>query len=539
MSSTWSTIIPTFSSSLADLSFWIGLLSVILFAKNRFAISLPEADNLSPPIAPRSFTTAFRYHIAAFTYVGLFVAAYFALILVGCFPVLQDALKQWIGSLQTGEQKIGTPAWAALAATTLLPSAPGFDGIDKKIRQVFHDFASIPAKASLIGREIVMAVADDGGSFPVEKDTPLDAVKKVIQQRRAQFKALHRLCDNLQSVEGPPKAQRAYESFFKVAGKVVDAIDDDFKFEQPEPQSEDAVRQLERKLSGGVRRMAKLLACALLQSEPSEFAINRRLAASRIKIRPISFNFTAQHLILMFVIIAGMTMVGCYASLVAFALAQDDVVGTLRTYSLLFLEWPRITWPLTTVCFYLLPIVLSAGMVMYKLDKRSWENAQDFTTGFTSGVMVFLGSAGLAFLTILAYAVGMVAIAHAGAAEFRILPLLPWSLPAATVATLFLFMSTRTWCLGKWSGMAVDALTHGIGAAAASSCALFLGWLAGDTFQVMPAGMMPFLAPISAGVIGASIGAVLCANTRQRVCNVASARTPEAKMPIGALAAAE
>ena len=87
--------------------------------------------------------------------------------------------------------------------------------------------------------------------------------------------------------------------------------------------------------------------------------------------------------------------------------------------------------------------------------------------------------------------------------------------------------------------MAVDALTHGTGAAAASTCAMFLGMLAGDTFAVMPPGMMAYLAPISAGVIGASIGAVLCANTRQRVCVVASARAPDATaMPFGTLAPA-
>jgi hypothetical protein len=285
--------------------------------------------------------------------------------------------------------------------------------------------------------------------------------------------------------------------------------------------------------------MAKLLACAMLQGEASEFAIYKRLDESRIKIRPVSFNFTAQHLILMFVLIAGMTIVGCYLGLLAFAHGQKDFVGTLQAHELMFLAWPQISWPLATVCVYLLPIILSAGMVMYQLDKRSWEHAEDFTTGFTGGVMVFLGSAGLAFLAILTYAVGMLAIGNGGIGDFHILTLVPWSLPAATVATLFLFMSTRTWCLDKWSGIAVDAIIHGGGAAAASECALLLGTLAGDTFPSVPAGMMPFLAPISAGVIGASIGAVLCASTRQRVHAVGKARSPDPTMPMGALAPAE
>ncbi|HVM85024.1 MAG TPA: hypothetical protein VMW18_14130 [Candidatus Binatia bacterium] len=526
-------VIETFSHSLTDASFWIGLISVVLFAKNRFAISLPEADNLSPPISLRSFTTAFRYHVAAFTYVGMFVAAYFTLIMVGCFPKAQDLLVQWFGQLEIANQKIGTPAWAALAATTLMPSAPGFAGFDRKVRQFFQDFASIPQKASLIGREIVMAISKDG-LVQVDKDTALDDVKKAVQSRRGQFKALWRLCEDLKSVEGPPRVARAYEDFFKVAQKVVDTIAGDFKLDLSDMQSDEAVRLLETKLSCGVRRMAKLLACAMLQSEPSEFAINQRLADSKIRIRPISFNFTAQHLVLMFVLIAGMTLVGCYLSLLIYAFVQGDPAGTLAQYKYYFLSMPMLTWPLITVCAYLLPIVLAAGMVMYKLDKRSWDQVPDFTSGFAGGLMVFVGSAGLAFLAVLAYSVYMVAVGYKPIADFQILTLVPWSLPAATVATLFLFMSTRTWCLGKWSGIVVDAIVHGCGAAAASECALFLAGLAGEHYEKMqPDGIMPYLAPISAFVIGASIGAVLCANTRQRVHKVGAAQAGGAA-PAGA-----
>jgi hypothetical protein len=519
-------IIQTFSNSLTDLSFWIGLLSVVLFAKNRFAISLPEPDNLSPPIAARSFTTAFRYQIAAFTYVFMFVAAYFTLILIGCVPWLQEILKQWIGSLGIEGQTIGTPAWAALAATTLLPSAPGFESIDKKIREVFQDFASIPQKAELIGRELIRAIAQ-GNMVSIEQDSPIEQVTLAIQAHRQQYRKLDALSFNLKGVSGPPNVQRAYEKFFAVADKLLDKIRGDFKFDQTEIQSDDTVRQLEARLSSGVRRMAKLLACALLQSESSELAIGTRLSRSNITMRPISFNFTAKHLILMFVTIAAVTMLGCYLSLLAFAFTREDPSALLEKHGLMFLTWPYLTWPFATVIVYLLPIVLSAGAVMYRLDRRSWDQAQDFTDRFTSGVMVFIGSAGLAFLAILAYVVALATInakIYGTSVEIAVLPLLPWSLPAATVATLFLFNSTRNWGLGKWSGMAIDTAMHGAGAALASECAFLLGTLLGDKFELMPEpGMMQFLAPISAGVVGASIGAVLCANTRQHVCKVTAA----------------
>jgi len=552
-------IIETFSTSLTDFSFWIGLISVVLFAKNRFAISLPEPDNLSPPIAARCFTTAFRYQIAAFTYVFMFVAAYFALILVGCVPALQRLLVQWIGSLGEIEgQQIGTPAWAALAATTLLPSAPGFERIDKKIREVFQDFASIPQKAELIGREIIRAVAQ-GDTVPIEQDSPIEDVTRAIEAHRQQFRKLNTLSRHLKAISGPPNVKRAYEKFFAVADKLLDAIRGDFMFDKSDAPATETVRQLEARLSSGLRRMAKLLACALLQSESSELAIGARLSKAEIAVRPISFNFTAKHLILMFVTIAAVTLVGCYLSLLAFALAQDNTAALLQRYQFMFLTLPYITWPLATVIVYLLPIVLSAGAVMYRLDRRAWDQAQDFTDRFTSGVMVFIGSAGLAFIAILFYTVTLTAMGNAfidprtmlgygtspvtglhAAAPVPILTMLPWCLPPATVATLFLFNSTRSWGLGKWSGMAIDAAMHGAGAAIASECAFLLGMLLGDRFYALPeAGMMQFLAPISAGLVGASIGAVLCANTRQHVCKVTAAHAVRPALPMVALVPAE
>jgi hypothetical protein len=140
----------------AQVAFWIGLVSVLLFAYSRFNISLPETDELSPPLEPRSFTTAFRFQLAALTYVGLYVGVYFTLLLAGCFPWLQQVVKELFGSLDAASNEaVGTPAWAALVATTILPSTPGFNWIDARWRVLLHDFASIPAKARMLGREIL------------------------------------------------------------------------------------------------------------------------------------------------------------------------------------------------------------------------------------------------------------------------------------------------------------------------------------------------------------------------------------------------
>src|SRR5262245_56383852 len=86
---------------LSDFPFWTGLVSVLLFAYGRFNVSLPDTDELSPPLTPRSFTTAFRFQLAASTYVGFYVAVYMALLFAGSFPALQRFLVSLFGELKT------------------------------------------------------------------------------------------------------------------------------------------------------------------------------------------------------------------------------------------------------------------------------------------------------------------------------------------------------------------------------------------------------------------------------------------------------
>src|SRR5262245_55793353 len=91
---------------LSDIPFWTGLVSVLLFAYGRFNVSLPDTDELSPPLTPRSFTTAFRFQLAAATYVGFYVAVYMGLLFTGSFPALQRFLIPLFGELKT-EGEIG------------------------------------------------------------------------------------------------------------------------------------------------------------------------------------------------------------------------------------------------------------------------------------------------------------------------------------------------------------------------------------------------------------------------------------------------
>src|SRR5262245_16188663 len=184
---------------LSDIPFWTGLVSVLLFAYGRFNVSLPDTDELSPPLTPRSFTTAFRFQLAAATYVGFYVAVYMGLLFTGSFPALQRFLIPLFGEVQTQGEAIGTPAWAALVAMAF-PALPRFSGVDDRLRLILQDFASIPSKARMLAQEIrsLLHVREPA---ELDDDAPLAAVLAAIRAHKARFEQLKETWEQLQQVE--------------------------------------------------------------------------------------------------------------------------------------------------------------------------------------------------------------------------------------------------------------------------------------------------------------------------------------------------
>ena len=67
-----SSLISSFGNIVAQWPFWTGLLSVMLFSLSRFNVTLPDIDELSPPLRLRSFTTAFRFWLAFVRFIRCF-----------------------------------------------------------------------------------------------------------------------------------------------------------------------------------------------------------------------------------------------------------------------------------------------------------------------------------------------------------------------------------------------------------------------------------------------------------------------------------
>jgi hypothetical protein len=501
---------------LGDVAFWVGLVSVLLFAYSRFNISLPGTDELSPPLEPRSFTTAFRFQLAAFTYVGLYVAVYFVLLFAGAFPWLQTVVKQLFGSLdEAGGEGVGTPAWAALVATSILPSTPGFRWIDECWRGALQDFASIPAKAHMLGREILRGLPYPAPA-DIGEEAALPEILAAIERHKERFLRLRAAAEEISQVEGGRPARR-YRLFFAEHKAIADGLEKDFAVDAGDLGTAPSARYVEERFRRSLRKTARFFACAMLNAEPSEYAIRTRLTELGLDVRVIGFDFRPSHLLIALATIVIAALCGCYLSVFAYGWAHGVGPGPIVLDMTPFF----FKWIFVAVSTYTLPIVLAAGVEMYLLDRMSAKDPLEGSDYAAIAILTFIGSVGLSLMSLLVYNFVMVKIVAPDPTKaIQLWRILPWALPPAIVSTLFLILAGRKTRFDDRIELAFDAMVHGGAAALAATGALFLSYAAGNRFGGLPEGFVNFLAPISIGVIGAALGAVLCAACRRRIGNL-------------------
>jgi hypothetical protein len=364
----------------------------------------------------------------------------------------------------------------------------------------------------MLGREILKALPYPAPE-PVEDDARLETLAAALDRHKERFAKLREFADALVQTESA-RAARRYSFFFAENQGILDKLDEEFAVDAEHCNTAQTARYVEKRFRAALRKMARFIACAMLNAEPSEFAIRTRLQAIGLNVRIVGFDFRPGHLVLTFATIAVMTLVGCYAAVFTYAYHfQLESLPLVAAYSPMFFSWIFVT-----VVTYSLPLVLAAGVEMYLLDRASAGDRVDGADYAAIAILTFAGAAGLSFFALLAWNFIKLKLAAAGASSVvQLWQILPWSLPPATVATVFLVMAGRETGAGSAVDLALDALVHGSAAAFASLVALLLAILAGSTFSHLPAGIMPYLAPMTATGIGATIGAVLCATCRRRL----------------------
>ncbi|HEX7970309.1 MAG TPA: hypothetical protein VF502_18950, partial [Stellaceae bacterium] len=497
---------------LSDVSFWIGLGSVALFAYSRFNISLPDTDELSPPLAPRTFTTGFRFQLAAYVYVGVYTVVYFLLLIAASIPGLQGPLTTLFGTVQGASigGSIGTPAGGALVATSILPSMPGFKAFDAWARGRLQAFASIPVKAWIIGQEMLEALGQAPEAALAGEPTS-DRVRGVATSHKQVFDRLRSLWDELQQTEQSGPAQR-YRKFFGDYKNVVDKLVENFSIKPDDLQTPESALYVERRLRKALSRAGRFTGCALLNAEPTEYAVRARLIEMRVDVADGVFNFGPAHIVVALGMIAVLTVLGVCLGVWTYALANHTVAADiLRDHLGAFLSWGIL-------CdfMYTLPLVLAAGIEMYLLDHAARGAPPQVIDRAAAALLNFVGAAGLAFVCMLAWSYLKLKLGPPPADPAQLAPLfgpapaqsvvdplriLPWVLAPATVSTIFLLMAGRATVPG-WGSAAADGLVHGLGAAGASLVSLQLFELAGYSFKGYAPGLMTYVAPSLAGLIG-------------------------------------
>ncbi len=224
--------------------------------------------------------------------------------------------------------------------------------------------------------------------------------------------------------------------------------------------------------------------------------------------------------------IAALTVVGVFLAVWAYALATGAVAADILSDHL----GSFLSWGILCDFMYALPVVLAAGVEMYLLDKTAGGAEPQLVERAAAALLNFAGAAGLAFVCMLVWSYLRLKLAPAFGAEpaqplVDPLRILPWVLAPAAVSTIFLLMAGRAAAPG-WASAAVDGLVHGLGAALASLISLKLFELAGYGFKSYPPGLMSYVVPMVAGMIGLGVGAVVCASARRRVCAHAAPLRP-------------
>lgn len=499
----------TLEQSLAEPSFWMGMILVFLFAQSRFQVTKLGGDEIDPPVAARSFTTRFRYLVAASTYVGVYQFIYCGLLSIGSFPFLQNLLTELIGSLSVEGDKIGSPAWAALVTTSLLPSLPGFSGADDRLRDFLHEFASIPATARQVGNDLLkslrarLAAHEEAGEA---ESGQIELARKAFDYLGTHARALRRL-SNTRASSGYQRFFEKYQGYWQSLEDELAQLESTAKAQSPEPIIRERIAAIPNKA-------ARYIACATLLVEDSEYLARQRLT-NVFELNEMNLSGWQFRLVQIF-ISAVCVAIGTVGGALLASWFSGILAGHAAPFQQALDQAPRyLTWTLYAVPMFTLPLIFAAGVRMYLSDLAEFgEDTLEWEDRFAAGIVTFIGAYGLSCLPLL-IAEAWRATPQSGVDLSKILP---WGFAPAVFAVAFMIMSAQQLAgtasfLDRAMNAAVDVLAHAAPVALVSyGAAVYVASTA------HPATDLAATAAITTGFIAALLGPIQCAISRRHIC---------------------
>ena len=457
-------------------------------------------EGLDPPIYVRNFTTKFRYNFAALTYAGLFAIFFMLLICVGSVPGLQGFLKQSIGSVpgMGNADDVGTPSWAALAITAALPTLPPIARLDHRLREVLRNFASIPGKAQSIADEMIAEIRT--------KPEPSDWGKEIYDRLEEMLKTLRGL--------RRLRAAESYREFFAKNETMLELIRQKAaSLAVPGRMSGDQEQFYKTEWKRTSKRLARLIVCALLTVEVDEYSVRKTLRddLGLKSVQVGQWRFRSSEILFSIAIVVAVTSVAAVTTTYFGVLATDQ---SRMSFELILLLTERfilagILWGPV----FLVPLLFCAGMQMYLIDLEHFGEKPELDTRVLFFLLTALGAIGFASLTVVTVGVVMSAMVEQLP---NLAQTMPWAGPPALFAIVFVLMSRRQLFRSyRWNAV-VDFVVHGSVAAASGWCAARLSLAFDLEYQkyFVPFELIPAVATATSGLIGGTLGAILCCISR-------------------------
>lgn len=375
--------VTIFGRSVVNPSFWTGLLMVYLFCHTGFRIHSCEGDELDPPVVARSYTTRLRYGIAEGTYIGGYFMMYILLVCIGSFPFLQGLFKALVGTVEVvGEERIGSPAWAALAATSLLPSVPAMKELDQALRDFLHDFASVPVKAHRLAEDLLRAVHEEAGGG--------NANPRSLAPRREEFLRLWHIAKSLVE-SGNPRARRQYRAFFKTLPDFLETLQSRRQSIEAGIGNRDEATSLElAEYEATLRRMSRYVSCAMLSAEAGEYEARKRLhrEMGMSGVRVVGWQFRIEQILIAIVLVSLAMVAGGLAAMAVYEHLVGSDLKKVADWVPVFAKWSLYTAPMFT-----LPLIFASGVKLYMVDRELYQrDPMQWEDKFTAYLVTFCGS---------------------------------------------------------------------------------------------------------------------------------------------------
>lgn len=463
------TVYGVFGANVTQPAFWAGTLFIAFFALTRFIGQSQPLAYFDPPIPNRHFTTRFRYYLAACVYVLFMVCVYSGLVFIQSFPDVIERLGPLIGPMEdviSARTGFAAVVVAALITVFILPVIGPLVAVDEKVRDLLHNFASLPEKAWMIASQIVEGV--DGRKFD-DEDRVASLPRELLLDDDAWsdprvYLAIREKLDRL--IAQGPKGSPRYRRFFIRQRHHIDQLDEGFDILHGEFQFTATSRAFyEREMTKLVERISLLFACAVLKIEVDEFKA-ATLLKNRLNIRGVvvpQFRFTAVQVLWAVGIIGVASVVGM--ALATFVLHEIETIASANavrvegaTGAATYLSRANLVeayqvtsnmvtfalqWNVVTVTLYLLPLMLAVGVQLYITDRRLYGLGGAFRERLLATI----------FTTVFAFLICAIPLLLAASLsspdaieanqQINLGLILPWAFGPTAFATAFVFLSNR------------------------------------------------------------------------------------------------